>query len=313
MSNINIRPLSSWLTSKLSFGAIAKDQPLLTVAVRGGQLRLAIVDQQRVVWHRITPLSPAYLEGGMIAQPRAVASTLRSALEQSPFPNIAEGVAAVAGFHALASVIDVPSSREFGPEQLIPREARRLFAYRPEISSLGWWPVKAGGGARRFLFVVTRKAAMQSMRELFLEADLRLSALDSDPIAAARAANIEEGVVVQAEPDGGDVVVIKNGTVGLVRSAFWGGDIVDQESLSARVIDLVDRAIEAHNEGSSAGPLSPLAPLLLCGAGADLLGTQVAQAMGRESGAFEPPLELPDDFEMNELASNLGMVLRWGR
>lgn len=173
--------------------------------------------------------------------------------------------------------------------------------------------MKAGEGARRFVFVVTRRAAIQSMRELFKMAELRLTALDSDPISAARAANLEEGVVVQAEADGGDVVVIKNGTISLVRSAFWGGDIVDQESLSARVIDLVDRAIGAHNEGNPTGPLNPLAPLLLCGAGADLLGSQVAQAMGRETGAFAPPLELPDEFEMNELASNLGMILRWSR
>ena len=304
--------LRSGTLSKLPLGPLAQNRPRLTVAVRGGQLKLLIFDRQRVVWGRVIPLNPAYLEGGMIAQPRAVSGALRSALEQSPFPKIAEGVGAVAGYHALASIIDVPT-RDFTPEQIIPREARRLFSYRPESSSLGWWPLRNRDGARRFVFVVTRRAAMQSMRDLFSMSELRLTALDSDPIATARAANIEEGVVVQAESDGGDVVVIKNGTVGLVRSAFWGGDIVDQESLSARVVDLVDRAIVAHNEGNPSGPLNPQAPLLLCGAGAGLLGTQVAEAMGREPGAFEPPLDLPDDFEMNELASNLGMVLRWVR
>jgi hypothetical protein len=222
--------------------------PQLSVVVRGGQLRLLMTEQRKIVWYRVIPLNPAYLEGGMVAQPRAVAASFKAALEQSPAPLIPEGVAAVGGYHALSSIIDVPNAREFKPEEIIPREARRLFAYRPDSSSLTWWPVKSDSAARRFLFVVTRRAAMQSLRELFAMAGIRLRGLDSGPLAVAAAANLEEGIVVQAEADGGDVIVLKGGTVGLVRSAFWGGDIVDQESLLSRVADLTDRAVASHND-----------------------------------------------------------------
>ena len=59
LSSINSNVRSSRLASKLPIGSRNKDQPRLTVAVRGGQLRLAIAVEHRVVWHRVTPLSPA--------------------------------------------------------------------------------------------------------------------------------------------------------------------------------------------------------------------------------------------------------------
>ena len=88
LSNINIRPLSSWLTSKLSFGAIAKDQPLLTVAVRGGQLRLAIVDQQRVgIWaatfHEDQQRVGVAFEPPLVREQSAAAAPFSRALSRS--------------------------------------------------------------------------------------------------------------------------------------------------------------------------------------------------------------------------------------
>jgi hypothetical protein len=287
--------------------------PQLSVVVRGGQLRLLMVEQRKIVWYRVIPLNPSYLEGGMIAQPRAVAASFRAALEQSPAPLITEGVAAVGGYHALSSIIDVPNAREFNPQEIIPREARRLFSYRPDSSSLSWWPIKSDGTARRFLFVVTRRAAMQSLRELFAMTGLRLVGLDSGPLAVAAAANLEEGVVVQAEADGGDVVVIKGGTVGLVRSAFWGGDIIDQDSLLSRVADLTERAIASHNDANAMGPVSVTAPLYLFGAGAEMLGEQVGESVGRPMGTLEAPLTVPEEMPIGELAANLGMALRWAK
>lgn len=309
-------PISNALTKLPLVGKYLQggwNGPVLTVVVRGGQLRLMMVENSKIVWYRVIPLNPSYLEGGMIAQPRAVAASFRSALEQSPAPLIPQGIAAVGGYHALSSIIDVPNSREFKANEIIPREARRLFSYRPDSSSLSWWPIKSDSAARRFLFVVTRRAAMQSLRELFSMTGLRLLGLDSGPLAVAAAANLSEGVVVQAEADGGDVVVIKGGTVGLVRSAFWGGDIVDQESLLSRVADLTERAIASHNDSNAMGPISAEAPVYLFGAGAELLGDEVSEAVGRAMGIFDPPLAVPNEMPVGELAVNLGMALRWAK
>lgn len=285
--------------------------PLLTMGVRGGQLRLLMLDRGSVVWHRVVPLNPAYLEGGVISQPRALAMAMQTTLSQSPHPGVTQAVAGVPGYHALSSIVDIPASREFRPEQVLPREARRLFAYRPDSSILAWWPIKGtGDGTRRYLMTVTRRSAVQSFREVFSMAGMELLALDSGPLAAARASNIEEGLVVQAEIDGGDVVVIKNGSVGLVRSAYWGEDISDEDSLLARMTDLVERSIASHNEANPMGPLNVHAPLVLLGAGADVLGDRLAQAAGRMPASVNAPLDVPEDLPMGELAANVGMALR---
>lgn len=285
--------------------------PVLGVAVRSGQLRLTIGTNRSLVWYRVVPLNPAYLEGGVIAQPRAVATALRNALAQAPYPEIRDGIAALPGYHALSAVLDIPRSRDFKPEEILPREARRLFSYRQDSSVLSWWPLNAPGLAgRRYLLVVARRAAMQALREVFSMAELRLKAIDSGPLAATRAANIGEGVVVVAESDGGDVVVVKSGNVGMVRSVYWGGDIVDQESLLARVTDMVERTVAEHNNANPMGPLNVQAPLVLTGAGADLLGDSLATSLGRPTAPLEPPLALTAEMPIGEIGVNIGLALR---
>lgn len=284
---------------------------LLTVALRGGQLRMAISRQREVEWFRVLPLNPAFLEGGIISQPRAIATAIQSVLTQAGQGTPGRVVAALPGFHSLSAVVDLPVSREVSPADVLAREARRLFSYRPESSVLAWAPTRApGAGVRRYVVVVARRAALQSLREVVALAGLRLVAVESGPLSLARAANAADGVVVQAESDGCDVVVLKGGMLGLVNSAFWGADIVDQETLSARVIDMVERSIAAHNEANPAGPIAADVPLYVVGAAGEALSPLVAEALGRPRAKLAPPLGLPADAPVGELVANLGMALR---
>lgn len=285
--------------------------PWVSAVIGGGQLRLVLAEEDAVLWHEVLPLNPAYLEGGVIAHPRAVAQAIRTALSRSPHPDATAATAALSGYHALTAVVDMPARREFTPVRVAPREARRLFAYRPESATLNWYPLASPGeGLNRFLLVVTRRAAVQAMRAVFDAAGLRLRALDAAPIAAARAANAREAVVVCAESDGGDVVVLKDGSISATRSAYWGSDLVDADSLLARISDLAERTLSAHNDSSPAGPLSLDAPVLVCGAGGSMLGGRVAEYMGRPAGEFAPPLRFAEpEVPTAELAVNLGMVL----
>lgn len=151
------------------------------------------------------------------------------------------------------------------------------------------------------------------MQEVVSHAGLKLRALECEPLAALRAVNATDGIVVQAESDGGDVMVVKSGAIGFVRSAFWGGGIVDHETLMARIIDLAERSIDAHNEANPVGPLNGTAPVYLAGAAAEAIRPQVAEALGRPFAEIAPPLEYNGSLPTGELASNLGMVLRGGR
>ena len=283
----------------------------LTLMVRGGQLRLLMAREHEVLWYRVVPLNPSFLEGGVISQPKAAAAVIQSALVLAKANGVRHCVAALPGFHALSAVINLPSVPEARPQLVFPREARRLFSYRPESSVLSWWPVRAyRGETSRYIVIVTRRAALQAMREVCDLAGLKLRGIESGPLALARAINVPEGVAIQAESDGCDVVILKSGTIGMVQSAFWGGDIVDPETLQARVIDLVERSIAAHNEANPSGPLGAGAPIFLAGAAAEVLGDGVAEALGRSSEELEPPLNLPEDLPADELMVNLGMVLR---
>ena len=284
---------------------------MLSLVVRGGELRLLLLNGSAVLWHQVVPLNPAFMEGGVISQPRQVANAIKAVLERMEAPRGLRCVAALPGFHALTAVVDLPKARDVRSDRVLPREARRLFSYRPESSVLSWWPVPAAGpDMRRYLIVVTRRAAIRAIQEVAAHAGLRLQAIECEPLAAVRAANTVDGVLIQAESDGGDVVVVKSGAIGFVRSAFWGGGIVDHETLMARIIDLAERSIDAHNEANAGGPLNGAAPVYMAGAAAEAIRPQVAEALGRPFAEITPPLEYDSSLPAGELASNLGIVLR---
>lgn len=135
-----------------------KSGDLLSLVVRGGELRLLLASGSRVIWHEVVPLNPAFMEGGVISQPRQVANVIDAVLERMEGPRPVQCVAALPGFHALTAVVDLPKARDVRSDRVLPREARRLFSYRPESSTLSWWPVRATGpDVRRYLVVVTRR------------------------------------------------------------------------------------------------------------------------------------------------------------
>ncbi|MBF8267186.1 MAG: hypothetical protein HW388_694, partial [Dehalococcoidia bacterium] len=247
---------------------------MLTLTVRGGQLRLLIAQGQKVLWFRVVPLNPAFLEGGVIARPDGVAASVIAALQLGERHGVKRCVAALPGFHSQCEMIDLPQAREARPEEVLPREARRLFSFRPDSSTLSWWRVPEGGVSRRYAMVITRTAALYALQEVARLAKLRLVAVDSGPLALARATNSPDGIAVQAESDGCEIVVLKEGRLGLVRSAFWGAEVIDPDTLAARVVDLVERSVATHNDGSSTGPLSGDSPIYLAGAAAEALGPQ---------------------------------------
>lgn len=288
-----------------------KDTDVLTLTVRGGQLRMLVAEGRNVKWFRVIPLNPAFTEGGAISQPESVANSVKNALEQEGgFKGVKRCVAALPGFHSLCEIVNLPSTREARPEVVLPREARRLFAFRPQTATLSWWRIPGTENTRRYALVITRRAALHALREVVRLAGLELEAVDSGPLALARAANTSDGVVIQAESDGCEVVVLKEGGLGLVRSAFWGSEVVDLDTLKARVLDLVERSIVSHNEDSLNGPLGGNSPIFLAGAAAEDLAPELEEGLGRPLATWNPPLEMPAHLPRTDLAANMGLALR---
>jgi hypothetical protein len=116
--------------------------------------------------------------------------------------------------------------------------------------------------------------------------------------------------VTLAEVEGGDVVVINTGRVGLVRSAYWGDDFVDEGLLFARVGDLADRSTASNNEANPHGSLPISASLVLFGGGAGMLGQRVAEGFGRPTADVISPSVISDDFPIGELATGPCIGLR---
>ena len=96
--------------------------------------------------------------------------------------------------------------------------------------------------------------------------------------------------------------------------AFSGGaELVEDTVLGDRLTEVVGRTINTFNTSSSEGALSEDAPLFVCGSPMRRdpgIGARVATGLGRLSAELPMVLDAPDDFPVQGLVVNIGLILR---
>ncbi len=89
--------------------------------------------------------------------------------------------------------------------------------------------------------------------------------------------------------------------------------MVEDTVLVDRLTEVVGRTVNNFNASSPEGPLSEEAPLYVCGSPMrrePAIALRVADNLGRAAGELELPLVAPEDFPMQDLIVNVGLILR---
>ena len=222
-------------------------------------------------------------------------------------------IGGVPGFQNRLRMMHFPKAQGLDPKVIIPQEASRTMRVSTDTYDLSWLQLSDRLDRTRWLVMATSRRSIASLTDTARQAQMGVSVLEPRPFALARAVNTPEAVIAWTAPDGCDVVVVKESVPVEHQSIFWGAELVEDTVLGDRLTEVVGRTIDTFNSSSPEGPLSEEAPLFVFGSPMrrePAIGLRVADSLGRPPGELMLALNASEDFPIQDLIVNVGLILR---
>lgn len=309
------RPSSGQALGRGVEALLARGRPLLgkriAMSVEGTALRVLACQGREVSAWGSVPFNPSLLRNGFVANSSAMAEVMRLALRGKELDG-SQVLASLPGLQSASRVITLPPVAGVKPAVVLPREVRRLMPISIEDSYLHWQPLPRAGARRQFFVLAVPKEPVLTLLDSLSQARLKASAMDTRPLALARAANRSYAIVACVENTTIDIVVVAGDIPAVSRSLLLGEEPVSAEEALPRLLDELGRSLSFYSTTYRENPLPPDIPVLLCGAlsQAPAIAPAVEDATGRPVAQPQPPLKFPPHFPLAEFVVNLGLVLK---
>ena len=289
-----------------------RNKRVTSITIEHGVIKLLACQGLEVLDYRVLLANPRFFREGQVSNTARVASLLQGVLPEMD-GDFRSAIGGVPGFQNRLKLMDFPKAQGLDPRVIIPQEASRSMRVSTDTYHLSWLQLSDRLDRTRWLVMGTSRRSISSLTDTAEQAEIKLRVLEPRAFALARVCNATEGVVASTAPDGCDVVVIKDSIPVEHQSIFWGAELVEDTVLGDRLTEVIGRTINTFNTSSPEGPLSEDAPLFVCGSPIRRdpeIGTRVASGLGRIPEEIPMLLDAPEDFPVQDLVVNIGLILR---
>jgi len=283
-----------------------------SITIEHGIIKLLICRGLEVLDYRVLLANPRFFREGQVSNPARVATLLQGVIPELS-TKLGRVIGGVPGFQNRLKLMQFPQAPGLDPRVIIPQEASRSMRVSTDTYDLSWLRLPDRLNRTRWLVLATSRRSIASLVDTAQQAQIGLKVLEPRAFALARAVNQREAVVAWSAPDGCDVVVVKDSVPVEHQSIFWGAEMVEDAVLVDRLTEVVGRTVNTFNTSSQEGPLSEEAQIYFCGSPMrrdPAIGIRVSNNLGRVAGELELPLIAPDDFPVQDLIVNVGLILR---
>jgi len=282
------------------------------MTIEHGVIKLLACRGLEVLDYRVLLANPRFFREGQVSNTAGVATLLQGVLPEmtGDFRRIVGGVP---GFQIRLRMMHFPKAQGLDPRLIIPQEASRTMRVSTDTYDLSWLQLSDRLDRTCWLVMATSRRSIASLTDTAQQANMGLKVLEPRPFALVRAVNVPEAVIAWTAPDGCDVVVVKDSIPVEHQSIFWGAELVEDTVMGDRLTEVVGRTVNTFNTSSPEGPLSDEAPLFVFGSPMrrePAIGLRVADNLGRAPGEVMLPLNAPEDFLIQDLIVNVGLILR---
>ena len=282
------------------------------MTIEHGVVKLLVCRGLEVLDYRVLLANPRFFREGQVSNSPRVATLLQNVIPEME-GDFRQVVGGVPGFQNRLRLMHFPKAQGLDPKLIIPQEASRTMRVSVDTYDLSWLRLPDRLNRTRWLVLATSRRSIGSLVDTAQEAKMGVRILEPRAFALARAVNSREAVAAWTAADGCDVVIIKESVPVEHQSIFWGAELVEDTVLGDRLTEVVGRTIDTFNTSSPEGPLSEEAQLFILGSPMGRepsIAARVANNLGRMAGEIELPLTAPDDFPVQDLIVNIGLVLR---
>ena len=274
-------------------------------------LRMLIFSGKEIEsWYSV-PLLAATVREGLVAQPEAVGSVMAEAIQENHLPSRAV-VCTLPSAGSANQIINLPGVKRGNIKEMLRREIRRTMPGADGVDFVYWQPMPAEGGRQQFYALAVPRSNVQGLVDTCRAGGVSIRGIELKPFALFRAVTCKSGVIVHAELDNIEVVVVEKGFPGLFRSIPVKDSIGSVEIASQNMLRELPFTIDYYNRSTQDAQLDPEAPVYFSGELAldPNVSGEIEQATGREVLSPDAPVECPPNFPLAQFLPCVGLMLR---
>jgi Tfp pilus assembly PilM family ATPase/Tfp pilus assembly protein PilN len=287
------------------------DRTYVTLNISSTSVRLLSVEGGKVGKWGSVPLPPGLVRNGLILRPKVVGAMIDALFKSTGVPK-KRVIASLTGLSFIHRVLSLPRVERASQSEAIQRAARQEMPLPLEELRLGWQAISDGPDEVDFFVLGVPRNLIEALSQTLGEAGIQPYLVDVNPLALARAANREEAIIIDLEPECFDIVLVANGMPTIMHTIAPRGEGATLEDNIRLLVNELSKTVEFYNSNHLQNPLSPTTPLLLTGelaANTNPIELILAE-MGYPVESLTPPLALPSDLPAALFATNIGLALK---
>lgn len=287
------------------------DRMCVTLNISSTSVRLLSVQGGKVRKWGSVPLPPGLVKNGLILRPKVVGAVIGALFKSTEVPK-KRVITSLTGLSFIHRILSLPQMERASQSEAIQRAARKEMPLPLEELCLGWQAISDGPDETDFFVLGVPRHLIDALVQTLREAGIQSYLIDLNPLALARAANREEAIIVDLEPDCFDIVLVADGMPTIMHTMAPRGEGATLEDNIRLLVDELSKTIEFYNSNHPQNPLSPTTPLLLTGelsVNTNPIELTLAE-MGYPVESLMSPLELPPDLPAALFATNIGLALK---
>jgi Tfp pilus assembly protein PilN len=283
----------------------------VTLNISATSIRLLCIKGRQVKNWASAPLAPGLVKDGLILQPKTVGAAIDTLFTPMKVPK-KWVITSLTGLSFSYRILSLPRMKPTLLDEAIRRGARKEMPLPLEELYLSWQAIGGGRDELDFFVLGVPRNLVDAVVQTLAEAGVKPYLIELKPLALARAANRENALIVAAEPDCFDIVLVANGIPAVMHTMTPRGEGADIEDNVQRLTDGLSKTVKFYNTNHPETPLSPNTPLLLTG---ELLAEATTSKLIQAEIDYPleplvPPLEFPPDLPLAIYATNMGLALK---
>lgn len=286
-------------------------QPILTLAIHRSAARWSVGPQGAISASGAVALPPRLVDDGVVTDPHALAQLLR----QSAFAGSGRMRTRLA-LPAQRSVfrqLSVPPVKGSAFDEMVEREIRREMPMLGDNAYVSW--TRAGDATNSTSAAVFVVGVARDVLDLHLAsaraAGLHVVSIDLRTIAAARAVNQPDAIIVNVEDDEIEISIFARGVPAIVRYVAMAAAPAEP-AWSDQLAEELARTLKFYRDSHRDDEVVARLPITFVGgaAPAAMLAAQVPAATGQEIAM--PPLRITLQPERDSIvyAANIGLAMQ---
>jgi len=283
----------------------------LTLNISAKEIRLVAANRKGVQHWSSKALMPGWIKNGYILEPELVGATIESLFKSAKIART-DVIVCITGLPFTYRIAKLPHMKKGLMKDSIRHLMSKETSMPTEQMSLSWAAINENDDEVTYFVLGVDQQVVNVVAETMQKARIKHWTMDLKSLALARAASLDKAIVISAEPDYYDIVLISDGTVSTIHTV--SAEASNNNAEHARQIAIeTSKAMAYDTKLHGQSRFGQDTPVLITGeiSSDNTLRELIQAELGYQVKPLTPLLADQHDLPVHLYSVNIGLALKY--